>query len=340
MYEKILKHLQSYKNTNITISQLEALAEPDMTYSAFQPVIQSLLDNQVLMPVSKHGTNGKNPPLPLTFRIQKHVITLPLKLEIQAAQLRFHHTIKLDSYFKSSQVRWNKDRPAIEKVHEYLTRYGMPQVEATAPERSFQLVGDEKWIDEKGGRKLLENVGLWNLMKISTMPDPLMLSVNLRKLRESQAVYRHLIVENKSTYYAIQPILSSLSFATLIYGAGWKVISGIENLQGQLSVGSEIHHHFVYFGDLDHEGIAIWHSLYQKCKVVPAVGLYQRLLEQNPSFGKGTQLVRNDAVNRFAAFFSNVEGLHIQALLNGGRYLPQEALETGTLRNILQQGHE
>ncbi len=114
--------------------------------------------------------------------------------------------------------------PYIQQVHDYLTQRGFPQSEATAPERSFHLVGDEKWIDEKGGRKLLEAIGVWEQLKVTAMPDPLMFAVHLQQVGEQQGIYRHLIVENKTTYYAILPILSSLPYATLIYGAGWKVV--------------------------------------------------------------------------------------------------------------------
>lgn len=340
MYEKILRYLQTYKNSKISLGQLEALADPDMTYSSFQTTMQMLLDNQVLAPVSKHGTNGKNPPLPLTFRIQKSKVTQPLKQDIQAAQLRFHHTIKLDAYFSLPEIRWNKDLSYIERINEYLTRHGVPQEEATAPERSFHLVGDEKWIDEKGGRKLLETIGVWEQLKITALPDPLMMAINVMQFRESRNVFQHLIVENKTSFYAIQPILPLLPYATLIYGAGWKVVSGIENLPGQLVMGPEVKHCFEYFGDLDHEGLSIWHALYEKCKAMPAVDVYQRLLKQSPSKGKETQIVREEAVRRFVTFFSEEEGQLIQFLLQAGQYLPQEALEAKTLRDVMKQVHD
>ncbi|MFY0544951.1 Wadjet anti-phage system protein JetD domain-containing protein [Brevibacillus sp. H7] len=337
MYEKIFRHLQTFKNSKISLGQLEALADPDMTYTSFQTTIQMLLDNQVLKPVSKHGTNGKNPPLPLTYRIRKSIIAQSLKREIQAAQLRFHPSIKLDTYFSLSETRWNKDLPYIESINNYLTRHGVPQEEATAAERSFHLVGDEKWIDEKGGRKLLETIGIWDLLRITALPDPLMLAMNVMQFRESQNVYQHLIVENKTTFYAIQPILPSLPYATLIYGAGWKVVSGLENLPDQLGLGPEVQSRFEYFGDLDHEGIAIWHALFEKYRAVPAVDVYLGLLKQNPSTGKETQIVREEAVRRFVTFFSDEEGQRIQNLLREGKYLPQEALEAEILRDVMKQ---
>ncbi len=337
MHEKILQHLKSQKHTKITLGQLEALADPDMTYTSFQRAIQVLLDGRYLIPIDKHGTNGKYPPLPLTFRIGKSVITKSLRQDIQAAQLRFHPTIKLDAYFSLSEMRWKKDVPCIERISDYLTRHGFPKEEATAPERSFQLVGDEKWVDEKGGRKLLETIGVWDLLRITALPDPLMLAVNVAQFRESGRLYQHLIVENKTTFYAIQPILPSLTFATLIYGAGWKVVSGLENLPGQLGLGTEDRHHFQYFGDLDHEGLAIWHSLFQKCKAVPAVNIYQSLLSQAPSAGKATQAVREDAVRRFVAFFPDGDGERIRNILREGQYLPQEALGAEMLREMVIQ---
>ncbi|RNB82523.1 hypothetical protein EDM59_20425 [Brevibacillus nitrificans] len=335
MYEKMIKHLTTYKNTKISLGLLEAWADPQMTYVDFHHTLQVLQDNQILIPVRNHGTNGKNPPLPLTFRIRKAIITEPIKQDIKTSQLRFHPSIRLDSYFRSSQSKWTKDLPYIENVHDYLTHHGIPQEEATAPERSFHITGDEKWIDEKGGRKLLETIGVWERLKIATMPDPLMFAINPRKIQENQNLHRHLVVENKTTYYAILPILQWLPYTTLIYGAGWKVVSGIGNLPGQLGVGEEVSHHFEYFGDLDHEGLAIWYSLYQKCKAVPATALYCTLLQCEPSVGKREQRIKKEAIKSFAAFFSAEEKLHIPSILEKGEYLPQEAITAEALRDRL-----
>ncbi|MGQ7279630.1 Wadjet anti-phage system protein JetD domain-containing protein [Brevibacillus thermoruber] len=337
MYDELIQYLQSYKKTRISLGQLENLADPTMTYNSFQQNIQKLLDNQILLPINKHGTNGKQPPLPLTFRIRKSVVTKPLRQEIQLAQLRVHPLIKLDAYFSLSASRWQKDLPYIERIHDYLTRYGVPQEEATAPERSFHLVGDEKWLDEKGGRKLLETIGVWELLKISAMPDPLMLAVNSRRYHENQSVCHHLIVENKTTFYAIQPILSSTPYTSLIYGAGWKVVSGLGNLTAQLGLVRDVEHRLEYFGDLDHEGIAIWYTLFEKWEVVPAVYLYQALLKQRPSAGKETQTAKMEAIMRFVSFLSTEEGELIQRLLQGVQYLPQEAVEAERLRACMNQ---
>ena len=336
MYETLLRHLESWKRGKITLTQLEELADPGMTYSSFQPVVRQLIDNHILIPVISHGLNGKNPPLPLSYRIRKSVVAQPRKREIQSTQLRFHPDIKLDGYYSLSSSKWNEDLPFLEKINCYLTNNGVPREEATAPERSFQLVGDEKWIDEKGGRKLLEMIGIWELLRITPLPDPLMLAVNPGNFRENKSVHRHLIVENKTTFYAIQPVLPALTYTALIYGAGWKAVSGLGNLQGQLGLPDEAENRYMYFGDLDHEGISIWHAMYERYQAVPAVELYQGLLRQTPSAGKESQMVRDVAIQRFLAFFPEEDGKQISHLLQQGKYLPQEALEAESLRQLMK----
>ncbi|MCG5253888.1 Wadjet anti-phage system protein JetD domain-containing protein [Brevibacillus agri] len=335
MYDTFIKHLKSYKSTKISLGQFETWADPQTTYPQFHRAMQTLLDNQILIPVRSSGTNAKNPPLPMAYRIQKSVLSQPIKQAIKQAQLCFHPSIRLDVYFRLAESRWSKDLPYIQQVHDYLTQRGFPQSEATAPERSFHLVGDEKWIDEKGGRKLLEAIGVWEQLKVTAMPDPLMFAVHLQQVGEKQGIYRHLIVENKTTYYAILPILSSLRYATLIYGAGWKVVSGIDGLSEQLGVGRDARHQFEYFGDLDHEGLAIWHALSQKCGAVPAVELYRALLRQQASTGKGGQRVNGNAIEQFISFFSEEERTQVSALLKNKEYVPQEAIPAEALRNRL-----
>lgn len=333
MYEKFLSFLQTCKSTKISISQLETIASADTSYSHFSQVVQKLLDEEILTPVKKHGYNTKQPPLPLTYRIQRSYFTQPLKQEIQSYQLISHPAIILDNYFKMSESRWRQDLSAIQKVNDFLKKHGIPEQEASAPERSYQIMGDEKWIDEKGGKKLLEEIGVWQSMKISSVPDPLMLAINPNRLFTANEAHHHLIVENKATYYALLPVLQDLSYSSLVYGAGWKVVSGIQNHLRQIGYHNEASVHiYHYFGDLDHEGISIWNALYERIRAVPAKGLYRALIAKSFAKGKETQRANEEALGNFLYFFSENDRKMISTFLAQGCYIPQEALSIEELR--------
>jgi hypothetical protein len=89
----------------------------------------------------------------------------------------------------------------------------------------------------------------------------LMFAVNPQGI--TNAVHRHLIVENKTTYQALLHALADVLFTTLIFGGGYRVTKSIELLPMQLPL-KGASHEFYYFGDIDKEGISIWHLLNER----------------------------------------------------------------------------
>ncbi|MCD8509389.1 MAG: DUF2220 domain-containing protein [Bacillus sp. (in: Bacteria)] len=221
----------------------------------------------------------------------------------------------------------------IQKIDHYIAKYEFPTEPVPAPERSYELVGDEKWITEKGGKELLEQLGIYEKLNIIPVSDPLMFAMNPNQLTNSTQL--HLIVENKTTYQGLLPELTSAMFSTLIYGSGKKIVKSIEQFQAQYPI--EADHHFLYFGDIDREGIAIWHSLNKRTEAHPALPFYRACLAKTPASGKEYQREQQEATVHFLSHFRTQEQTNIKNLLNEGNYLPQETLKTKELQQIWRE---
>lgn len=328
---RILSFLKTYKKRTIPLSDLEQQIKEDANYNVFASIIQGLTDKQILLPVKSHGTNGKSNPLFNTYRVIKANLRESLNSEIQGYSIMVNPEINLDTYFSLSEEEWNKDLPYIKKINSYLNKNGLPSNYVTIPERSFQLVGDEKWIDEKDGKRLLERIKLWDKLNITTNPDPLMMAVN--PLRFAKSRHIHLVVENKATFYALLGTIEETDFTSLIYGAGWKIASNIDRLPTQIGLDKDVHKIY-YFGDIDAEGISIWHWLYEKYKIGLGLPFYKTLLRKDYSIGKETQQKNVEAIERFKAYFSEEERVIIDKLINKQGYLPQEGLKKEELIDI------
>jgi hypothetical protein len=63
-------------------------------------------------------------------------------------RLDLHPFISLDRYFALGEASFDSDLPYIQKIHQYLQEHQLPDKAAAASERSFALVGDEKWVTE------------------------------------------------------------------------------------------------------------------------------------------------------------------------------------------------
>lgn len=331
--DKELNQLASWSKTMITLDELLALLHrEERSYEVLAEIILKLENDNVLQPVKAAGRTTRFPYVAYRYRIMKVAVKENVHAELHTYNQRFHSALRLDRYYALPAVTFQQDLSFLEQLDTYLKENHLPKEPVPAPERSAELVGDEKWIDEKGGRELLERVQLWELMNIIPVSDPLMMAVNVKTLH--QATQIHLIVENKTTYQALLPTLSETIFSTLIYGSGNKIIKSIEQFDWQLPIG-DVTHTFYYFGDIDRSGLTIWHLLNEKRRVLPAIPFYETCLKRNPFRGKTNQRKDPDAVKEFINEMPSASTLI--TLLDEGFYYPQEILKSVELRAIWRE---
>lgn len=329
--EQLEKELLRFTKDRSTISlhELEKLVPNTITYEEFAPLILQLEDDSILDMVKSQGRNHQQPSLAYRYRIHRHTLNRTYYQELQTYRLQFHNAIKMDAYFNLSYATWTDDLPYLKKIDSYIKTNGLPTEKVPAPERSYELVGDEKWI-EQGGNEVLQRTQLFDAMNIFPVSDPLMFAVNPKHITAEN--HFHLIVENKTTYQALLPVLTETTFSTLIYGSGNKIPKSIENFPNQFPAKGK--HTFFYFGDIDRSGITIWHSLYNRQPSFPAVPFYEACFQKEKAYGKTNQRLNETALVAFSEYFTEKMSEHISELLKDGAYFPQEVLKTKELQQI------
>lgn len=331
MVRQLIKEIleKYYKKERVKRIELLAIQQAlpgDIVYLDFAKEIKNLEEEGVLKPIPKYGTNCKPMALYNTYLINLSLLNKQFILEVQDFQKQASPYLDLGVYVKGTKKLWKEDLPWLIQLDSYLKKRGLPIEEATAPERSYYITQDEKWIDEKGGKDLLERIGLYERMKINRYTDPLMLAINYeawKKAEQSQKKHKHLIVENKSTYYLFLEGLRETDFTTLIYGCGWKISAGLQGIYKQLGLNEE-QCLFYYFGDLDYEGIAIYESISERVQL--ATIFYEALLENESAKGKENQKHREDTLELFVRQFNEENRVRIKKILGNESYYPQEAL--------------
>ncbi|OLO39216.1 hypothetical protein BTR23_09190 [Alkalihalophilus pseudofirmus] len=332
--KEIKDHLATYPKKSLTIQDLELLIKPYIeTYEQFTEQVLELENASVLQMVKAKGRTSRTPSLALQYRINKNLLVEGSHKEIQKYRNQLDPSIQLDTYFKKNSSIWKQDLPYLLKIDQYIKKYSFPREAVPAPERSFELVSDEKWIEEKGGKELLERVGVWESFNIIPVSDPLMFAINPKTLQNSKQL--HFIVENKTTYQGLLPVLTETKFSTLIYGSGKKIIKSIEQFSSQFPF--EANHTFYYFGDIDNEGISIWYSLSKVRPVQPALPFYHACLLKEGAKGKDYQKGRKEAMETFLGYFSPELQQQLSATLIEGRYFPQEILKSNELQQIWRE---
>ncbi|TWI58189.1 Wadjet anti-phage system protein JetD domain-containing protein [Halalkalibacter nanhaiisediminis] len=332
--EEIKKRLATYPKRTITLTQLEELIKPYIhTYEQFADTILQLESEEVLGMVKAKGRTARTPSLALQYRIDKSLLAMNHHKELQRFRNLLHPSINIDDYYRKDPSIWQNDLATILKVDEYIKTYSFPSEQVPAPERSFEIVGDEKWLVEKGGKELLERIGVFNKLKIIPVSEPLMFAINPTNIQNS--IQLHLIVENKTTYQGLLPALVETEFSTLIYGSGKSVIKSIEQFAIQYPL--EADHQFFYFGDLDREGLMIWYSLTKRQPVHVALPFYLACLAKEAVAGKDYQREHIEALEVFLLFFLPKQQDVIRMLLAEGKYYPQEILKTQELQMIWRE---
>ena len=325
MKNMILNFLKDHKNKIVYLTEIEEILSGDIEYIDFANTMNEFADMDILSPVKKYKTNNKKIPLANAYRINKSYFRKELINEIASYQLKLNSNINLQSYFTLDEKIWEEDLPYIKRINLYLEKEGLPKEEVTAPERSYEITGNEKWIDENGGREILERIGLLEHLKINPVPDPLMFAINKNKIRSFKE-HIHLIVENKATFYALLDDIENTEFTSLIYGAGWKVLGGISVFEKQLGLKDQ-YNKIYYFGDLDFEGISIWHGLNERRPIILCVDFYEYLLKEN-------QEPNRKAIDNFLLNFNKDNKEKIMNTLEKGGYYPQEGLDKEELQAI------
>ena len=334
--KSIKKQLAVFSRKTIRLDELEDIMKEVLhTYEDFAEAILELEAIGILTMVKSKGRTARVPSLAFLYRINKSHLAESHHKQLQHYRLSLHPLLNLDYYYYQDPSIWDRDLDFIIKLDNYIKTEYLPIEPVPAPERSFELVGDEKWITEKGGKELLERVGLFDRLNIIPVSEPLMFAINPDKVMVPTQY--HLIVENKTTYQGLLSALPKTIFTTLIYGAGKAVIKCMEQFPLQYPV--EANHQFYYFGDLDKEGISIWYSLFKKYSIRLALPFYLACLEKEMAKGKEYQKENKEAQDRFLSFFNLEQQQQIHSLLKNGFYHPQETLKTRELQEVWRESN-
>lgn len=331
---EVKKILKKYNKKRILLTDIMRCMPAHTEYEVFAVAIKELIEEDILLPIKNSGFNNRVINLPNQFELDKNQLNKAYKKHLQKHVQSLSSEIDLDYYFKHDEEEWLRDKKYVFLVDTYIKENGLPKESATIPERSYQLAGDEKWLQEKAGLQILERVDLVNKMKLIKGVEPTAFAIN--KALCHQSSYNHLIVENKSIFYRILEFLDETPYSTLIYGGGWRVISGIQSFRRQFPFKDKCHV-FYYFGDLDYEGIKIWETLNTSFPIKPEYRLYNSLLKLSPSKGKENQKSRVESIGIFceSAFFDEDNSCRLFNLLTSGCYIPQEALSIESLKKTL-----
>lgn len=337
--EKIYKLSKTY----ISLNELESLLEYN-SYKDEYDIISNLVNIGTLTPVIKKGnTNGCIPPLYLKYRINKpNEDNSEIISEIKHLESSFNI-----SYYLENINKYREQRAVILPLSRFLKDNCDELINRISKnERAYQIWNYEKKLDETCTKSVLEINDLLEKLNFYNTPEPFFYYTP-EKNRNTEAIV--LIIENKDTWYSMREIMRTLgeSFYIcrkridgLLYGEGKKITreTALKEFHD-----TELKHkcNFLYFGDLDYEGIKIFQSLKEKNKsynIELFIELYELMLDLYPyeKLGKMSKNQhKSDNTHEFLSLFNNKYSDRIDKILSNGKYIPQEALRKDILDKFI-----
>lgn len=329
--DQLRAFLQQYKKKTIELDTLQQQVPGNTEYQLFAEAILKLEAQGILTRIKSAKENNKVISLANKYSITHQELKQSYLKRLHQIQLELDKRISLEAYFNFNEAVFDKDLPDIMKIHHYLKNNGIPQEIMTFPKLSYELVQDEKWLQEKGGIALLKRIKLWSRLQTIIKFEPVVFAVNPLKI--DSALQYHLIVENKTPFMELMCGLKNSPFTSIIYGAGWQIISGIQQFKQQ--IGTTCEDQFYYFGDLDHEGLHIWYRLNELITTTLATPFYEALIKKEPASGKANQKRHEASVEAFLMQFNSEDRERIVTILQKNGYYPQETLNKDELLTTL-----
>lgn len=253
--------LKKWDKKTICLAELKSLFGAGSDAELFGRV-QDARKAGFLSPVKNAGENGnRSYPLYLKYRITIQEDYSEALQEIAG----LHPAVTKSGYLQSKPEQYLKYKEQLDMLNRYLFRSGTPRIRVSKKERSFDIFGNEKQLEDSAFRKLLEQLGLTErqLCYYET-PEYCFHDYIPRK----NAKMTLLICENKDIWFNIRRRLyedgAREIFGThidgVVYGCGNRV-SGAGALSAYTRFMGAEQTHYLYWGDIDRAGLNIYCSL-------------------------------------------------------------------------------
>lgn len=208
-------------------------------------------------------------------------------------------------------------------------------------ERSFQIFGDEKFLNSAEGKTLLnKNHISLHMLNVYKTPEPFIYYINPYTNSKNA-----LIIENKDTWYTMKRILKDygsicgIDIKALIYGEGRKIQNSFAYMEEDDT--TDIHDilTFYYFGDIDASGIDIFYKLkntYKKYDICPFEPGYEYLYE-NRHLKRKKEMKNITRIPSYEImpfkFLGDEARVELMNLCNQDYIIPQEIMNHDVLTN-------
>ncbi|MXQ54969.1 Wadjet anti-phage system protein JetD domain-containing protein [Shimazuella alba] len=345
MKQRILAWISQQKRKTFEIYNLQYELEKkyELKYNEFAATINQLVEEDLIESVKSSGKNHRVNSLynKYKYKLKK---TKMGQHEFEKLLLTYHPKIKLNHY-SAHKDEFEKDKSYLDCINTFLKSTKIKHW-LSVNERSYELFGDEKWL-QKNGQKILKKIGLsFSDLKCEIEHEPFFYYQCPTWNTKDQV--KVLIIENKDTFGSFKRLFKrgmtnffKHTFDLLIYGEGRKIESSIKSIEDIEGMKTK-HIQGFYFGDLDPVGINIYLSLKEIdiIQVFPFHELYEEMISRFTPKAKlriTNQVYSHKDVLDFLQYINSEYHEQVIGLLQN-YYIPQESLNREILESFGSKG--
>ena len=252
--------LKTWRKKTITKPELEDLLGIHSDEKLYQIVSNARITG-ILLPMKASGTNGNLAfPISLKYKVSLTADNSDALREIAL----LHPAITSSGYLQKRPEVYREHSASLRKLSAYLFQT-IPSVRISRKERSFEIFGEEKLLDNPSVKRLLDTLGL-TADRLCYYDTPEYCFNDYIPARKDDLTL--LICENKDIWFNIRRRMYEdgareifgVPIDGVVYGCGNKVsqLGALEAYTGFLGA-QEVQ--YLYWGDIDRAGLNIYVSL-------------------------------------------------------------------------------
>ncbi|MBR5091015.1 MAG: hypothetical protein IK093_16430 [Ruminiclostridium sp.] len=308
--------LAEYNKKTITLDELGSLLKIGRSDTMeLYETITDLVGSGSLKPVYNSGQNGNRKyPLYKKYRIVVEDCVSP---ETAAQINRLHPALLKSGHLSSHPKEYTDNREILEKLSRYLF-HGRPDIPVSRKERSFEIFGREKILDDSGVKTLLRNLDITEKDLCFYDTPEYCFHDYIPERKDSMVL---LICENKDIWFNIRRCMFEDNYRSLfgvpidgvVYGSGNEVSQKRGALAEYVRFMGGPDVKFLYWGDIDREGFDIFRRTRE---VNPSLDIRLFIPGYRKMIGRARNLENEDSPS------SKKEGVSFENLI--ADFLPDE----------------
>lgn len=333
--------LRSFNRKMITIYDLETLFHTGSEAALFD-LVSAAVSADLLKPVKNSGTNGnRRYPMFLKYRITVTEVDLAVQTEIDL----LHPALRKNGYLRNKPEHYVRYRDPLQKLNRYL--FGHPStVPISKKERSFEIFGEEKQLEETSFVSLLNQLRLTaDFLRYYETPEYCF--NDYIPVRKEQMTL--LICENKDIWFNIRRRMYEDGCGEIfgqpvdgvVYGCGNKVseadaLSTYTHFLGTENV------RYLYWGDIDRAGLNIFLSLRKynpELQISLFVAAYEAMLDLSRAYSIPDSADHREQLGDYESLkdsFSDSSWALLREYIDDNKRIPQEIINYERLLSCMR----